>query len=208
MEFEIILFYVFSTILIFSALGVVLTHNFVYAALFLVLAFFSAASIWILLEAEFLAILLVLVYVGAVMVLFLFIVMMLDINTNNVREKFFGYFPLAIIIGTIMIFEMIAVLSHNFLIVKENVQIPVQITHMFSNIKSLGILIYTNYIFAFEIASVILLLAVIAVISITIPHHKNIKLLFDTTRRVNTNIKRADRIRVIKDSKKIQKSTT
>lgn len=196
MKFEIILFYTFSAILIFAALAVVITRNFVYAALFLVLAFFSAASIWILLKAEFLAILLVLVYVGAVMVLFLFIVMMLDININDMKKKFFGYFPCAIIIGTIMMFEMITILFHNFLFIKRKILTPV--IPVFGDIKSLGILIYTNYVFAFEIASVILLLAIVAVISITIPHPRNTKLIFTT---IMTKIRRNDRVRLIQDSK-------
>src|ERR1700758_4332794 len=114
MEFKTALFYVFAAVMILAATRVITARNPVHAALFLVLSFFSAAALWLLLKAEFLAIVLVLVYVGAVMVLFLFVVMMLDINIDKMREGFWGYFPLAATIGVVIVFEMAAVLLQGF----------------------------------------------------------------------------------------------
>jgi NADH-quinone oxidoreductase subunit J len=158
MEFKTFLFYAFSAIMVLAATRVITARNPVHAALFLVLAFFNAAGIWLLLKAEFLAIVLVLVYVGAVMVLFLFVVMMLDINIDRMREGFWGYLPLASGIGALIVLEMAAVLWRGF---DSNVQEPAKAASI-GGTKELGILIYTKYIYGFEIAAVILLVAIIA----------------------------------------------
>src|SRR3954467_7144695 len=159
--YEAAVFYAFGTVLVLSGLAVITARNPVHGVLFLVLAFFTAAAVWLLLRAEFLAIALVVVYVGAVMVLFLFVVMMLDINLERVREGFWRNLPLALLVGGIMVAEMVAVLTRN--IWGQNAkQIPVG----YSNTKELGRVLYTQYAYAFEIAAVILLVAIIAAISL------------------------------------------
>jgi len=166
--FETALFYAFAAVLLVSGLAVITARNPVHGALALVLAFFTAAGIWLLLRAEFLAIALVVVYVGAVMVLFLFVVMMLDINLERVREGFWRNLPLALVVGGIMVVEMIAVLSRN--IWGQN---PRQVPAGYSNTKELGRVLYTQYAFAFEIAAVILLVAIIAAIALTLRRRKD-----------------------------------
>ena len=166
--FETALFYAFAAVLLVSGLAVITARNPVHGALALVLAFFTAAAIWLLLRAEFLAIALVVVYVGAVMVLFLFVVMMLDINLERVREGFWRNLPLALVVGGIMVVEMIAVLSRN--IWGQN---PRQVAASYSNTKELGRVLYTQYAFAFEIAAVILLVAIIAAIALTLRRRKD-----------------------------------
>ena len=168
--FEAAVFYVFGAILIASALCVITARNPVHAALFLVLAFFTASAIWLLLRAEFLAIALVLVYVGAVMVLFLFVVMMLDINLERLREGFWQYLPLGAMVGVLMAFEMAAVLYGRWF----GLATPPRLFPAdYSNTKELGRLIYTDYAYAFEIAAVILLVAIIAAISLTLRRRKD-----------------------------------
>lgn len=191
MEFKTALFYAFSAILIFAATRVITDRNPVHAALFLVLSFFSAAAIWLLLRAEFLAIVLVLVYVGAVMVLFLFVVMMLDINIGKMREGFWGYFPLAAVVGVVIVLEMAAVLLHGFW--APDSQIPAA-SETIGNTKELGKLIYTEYIYAFEIAAVILLVAIVAAVALTMRKRKDSK-YFDPAAAVR--VKRSDRIRIV-----------
>lgn len=191
MEFKTFLFYAFSVILVFAALRVITDRNPVHAALFLVLSFFSAAAIWMLLKAEFLAIVLVLVYVGAVMVLFLFVVMMLDINMNKLREGFWGYLPLASGIGVLIVLEMAAVILRGFL--RPDEQIPAA-SATIGNTKELGKLIYTQYIYAFEIAAVILLVAIVAAVALTLRRRKDIKYM-DPGAAVK--VKAADRIRIV-----------
>jgi NADH-quinone oxidoreductase subunit J len=190
MEFTSALFYVFSAILVVAATRVITDRNPVHAALFLVLSFFSAAAIWLLLKAEFLAIVLVLVYVGAVMVLFLFVVMMLDINIDKMRKGFWGYFPLAATIGSVIVFEMAAVLFHGF---KRDARPPAHAADI-GNTKALGMLIYTEYIYAFEIAAVILLVAIVAAVALTLRRRKD-------TRYFNpgdaVKVKRNDRVRMV-----------
>jgi NADH-quinone oxidoreductase subunit J len=166
--FETALFYAFAAVLLVSGLAVITARNPVHGALALVLAFFTAAAIWLLLRAEFLAIALVVVYVGAVMVLFLFVVMMLDINLERVREGFWRNLPLALVVGGIMVVEMIAVLSRNFW-----AQSPKAMPADYSNTKELGRVLYTQYAFAFEIAAVILLVAIIAAIALTLRQRKD-----------------------------------
>ncbi len=191
MEFITAIFYVFSAILIFAATQVITARNPVHAALFLVLAFFTAAGIWLLLKAEFLAIVLVLVYVGAVMVLFLFVVMMLDINIEKMREGFWNHFPLAATVGVLIVLEMSAVLWRGFL--RPDNKVPAAADTIGST-KSLGMAIYTHYPFAFEIAAAILLLAIVAAVALTLRRRKDTK-YFDPAKAVK--IKSADRIRIV-----------
>jgi NADH-quinone oxidoreductase subunit J len=191
MEFKTALFYAFSAIMILAATRVITARNPVHAALFLVLAFFSAAGIWMLLEAEFLAIVLVLVYVGAVMVLFLFVVMMLDIDTDKMRENFWGYLPVASFVGVIIVLEMAAVLWRSFLSFDQQVTNAGNI----GGTKELGLLIYTKYIYGFEIAAAILLVAIIAAVALTLRKRKDTK-HFDPADAVR--VKRNDRLKIIK----------
>ena len=169
--FEAAVFYAFALILLVSALCVVTARNPVHAALFLVLSFFTASAIWLLLRAEFLAITLVLVYVGAVMVLFLFVVMMLDINLERLREGFWRNLPAALVVGGLMAFEMISVLAYRVYGMPQPNERPLS----YSNTKELGRLIYTDYVYAFEIAAVVLLVAIIAAIALTLRRRKDTK---------------------------------
>ena len=174
------LFYLFSAVMLFAAFRVITARNPVHAALYLVLAFFQAAGIWLLLQAEFLAIALVLVYVGAVMVLFLFVVMMLDINIDSIRVGFWKYFPLIGAFGAIIALEMSWVLIGNY----RGTEIPKMVNAVvphadklaqISNTKDLGILLYTQYLYPLEIAAVILLVAIIAAIALTLRQRKDTK---------------------------------
>ena len=169
--FETAVFYVFALILLFAALRVITARNPVHCALYLVLAFFTAAAIWLLLRAEFLAITLVLVYVGAVMVLFLFVVMMLDINLERLREGFWRNLPAALVVGGLMAFEMISVLAYRVYGMPRPNERPLS----YSNTRELGRLIYTDYVYAFEIAAVVLLVAIIAAIALTLRRRKDTK---------------------------------
>jgi NADH-quinone oxidoreductase subunit J len=171
------LFYVFSSVLLFAAFRVITARNPVHAALFLVLSFFQAAMIWMLLKAEFLSITLVLVYVGAVMVLFLFVVMMMDINMDSIRQGFWRHFPLAAVVGVVIAFEMAAVLMAGFAVTE--LPAPVselgQIPAVTNNTKELGILLYTEYVYPLQIAAAILLVAMIAAIALTLRRRKDNK---------------------------------
>jgi NADH-quinone oxidoreductase subunit J len=191
MEFKTVLFYAFSLILVIASTRVITDRNPVHAALFLVLSFFSAAGIWMLLKAEFLAIVLVLVYVGAVMVLFLFVVMMLDINIDKMREGFWTYLPFAAVIGVLIVLEMTAVLLSGF---KLDATVPAVSANL-GNTKELGKLIYTQYVYAFEIAAVILLVAIVAAVALTLRRRKDIKYFApgDAVR-----VKAADRMRIVR----------
>ncbi|MDR3394354.1 MAG: NADH-quinone oxidoreductase subunit J [Parasulfuritortus sp.] len=164
MDFPSIVFYFLSAILLLSGLRVVTAKNPVHAALALVLAFFTAAGIWILLEAEFLAITLVLVYVGAVMVLFIFVVMMLDINIEEMRKGFWSHLPLAGLVAGLMVAEMVMVLGGD----RFGLTAPAAKAADYSNTKELGLLLYTDYVYAFELAAVILLVAIVAAIALTL----------------------------------------
>ena len=192
MEFKTFLFYAFATIMTLAALRVITARNPVHAALFLVLAFFNAAGIWMLLKAEFLYIVLVLVYVGAVMVLFLFVVMMLDINIDRMREGFWGYLPLASGIGALIVLEMAAVLWRGFLTFEQQ---PAAAGANIGGTKELGILIYTKYIYGFEIAAVILLVAIIAAVALTLRKRKDTKAIDPG---IAVRVKRNDRLRIVK----------
>ena len=196
---EQILFYCFSAVLIFAATMVITVRNPVRAALFLVLAFFTSAGIWLLLEAEFLALTLVLVYVGAVMVLFLFVVMMLDINLSSLQEGFTSYLPLGILVAALITVEMLAVLgaSHFGL---DIVPAPAPQPEDYSNTKAIGLLLYTTYVYPFEIASVILTVAIIAAITLTLRDTKSRKAQVVSEQ---VKVRAQDRVRVVKmDSSK------
>jgi NADH-quinone oxidoreductase subunit J len=192
MEFTTVLFYVFAAIMVLAALRVITARNPVHAALFLVLAFFNAAGIWMLLKAEFLAIVLVLVYVGAVMVLFLFVVMMLDINVDRMREGFWGYLPIASGIGALIVLEMAAVLWHGF---RGFEQSALAAGANIGGTKELGMLIYTQYIYGFEIAAAILLVAIIAAVALTLRKRKDTKAIDPA---LAVRVKRNDRLRIVK----------
>jgi NADH-quinone oxidoreductase subunit J len=173
MDFASVVFYFLAAILLLSGLRVITAKNPVHAALALVLAFFTAAGIWLLLEAEFLAITLVLVYVGAVMVLFLFVVMMLDINLEELRRGFWDFLPFAGLVAGLMIVEMAMVLGgKNF-----GLTAPAPKPADFSNTKELGRLLYTDYVYAFELAAVILLVAIVAAIALTLRRRPNRKVI-------------------------------
>ncbi len=190
---EQIIFYCFAAILLFAAAMVISVRNPVRAALFLVLAFFTSAAIWLLLEAEFLAITLVLVYVGAVMVLFLFVVMMLDINLTPLQEGFTKYLPLGVLVAALITIEMIAVLGapHFGL---DIISSPAAQPEGYSNTKELGRLIYTVYVYPFEIAPVILTVAIVAAITLTL--RKNKRKTQDPAEQVK--VRREDRVRIVK----------
>ncbi|CAE6486021.1 MAG TPA: NADH-quinone oxidoreductase subunit J [Nitrosomonas nitrosa] len=193
MIFQDFIFYTFSGILIMSALGVITLRNPVYAALLLVLAFFTSAGIWLLLEAEFLAITLVLVYVGAVMVLFLFVVMMLDINLERLREGFWKWFPFGALLAIVLAIQMSMVLMGKQFNL-ENMPVPAPHEAGYSNTKELGRLIYTEYVYAFELAAVILLVAMVAAIALTLRHRTDKK---SPNPSKQIAVKRSDRIRII-----------
>jgi NADH-quinone oxidoreductase subunit J len=188
--FETVLFYAFSAILLLAALRVITARNPVHSAMFLVLSFFTAAGVWLLLRAEFLAIALVLVYVGAVMVLFLFVVMMLDINIEQLRAGFWRNLPLALVVGGIMVTEMVLLLARQ---VFEAAPAP-EPGPAYSNTRQLGLIVYTDYAYAFEISAVILLVAIIAAIALTLRRRKD-------TRYQNpaeqVKVRREDRVRLV-----------
>jgi len=194
MGFEKFLFYVFAGILIVAAVRVITVRNPVHAALFLVLAFFNSAALWLLLEAEFLAIVLVLVYVGAVMVLFLFVVMMLDINIAPMREGFIKYLPLGLAVAAVIVIEMGLIVGSDFFGV-EHFTPPAPRPADYSNTKELGSVLYTFYVYPFEIAAVILLVAIIAAISLTLRRRGGTKYQ-DPAKQISVN--RDDRVRLVK----------
>jgi len=192
--FHAILFYCFATILIGAALGVIFSRNPVHAVMFLVLAFFESAMLWLLIEAEFLAIVLVLVYVGAVMVLFLFVVMMLDIDVERMQGGYTRYLPLGLIIAGLMVVELMQIIwwrssadiaSGGFVATPEG----------YSNTEALGAVLYTEHVYAFEIAAVILLLAIVAAISLTMRKRPGVK---KQNIAEQVAVRASDRIRIVK----------
>ena len=191
---EAIIFYVFAFMTVTTATVVVTVRNPINAALFLVLTFFTSAVIWMTLEAEFLAITLVLVYVGAVMVLFLFVVMMLDINIARMREGFSRVLPLGIIVATIMLLLMWSVVTDDVFSLN-SLASPVPKDADFSNTKALGGVLYTEYVFAFEIAAVILLVAIVAAISLTMRKRPRTKYQNPSDQ---IKVRKADRLRIVK----------
>lgn len=193
MEFKTFVFYFLAAVLVFASLRVVTLRNPVHAALHLVLAFFSASGIWILLQAEFLAIVLVLVYVGAVMVLFLFVVMMLDINLDRLREGFWSYLPLGAIIALLMVAEMGLVLSVTYY---GNVESSVpQAAADYSNVQAVGRLMFTQYVYPLELASVILLVGIVAAVALTLRGKRKTK---SVSPGEQVFVKAKDRVRVLK----------
>ena len=194
MDIERIIFWVFAVILVFAAGRVITVRNPVHAAMHLVLAFFTCAGLWLLLEAEFLAITLVLVYVGAVMVLFLFVVMMLDINTAPLREGFVKYLPLGFVVALVIFAEMgLVVGAKRF--GSDMVAIPARHGPDYSNVRELGSVLYTDYVYPFEIASVILLVAIIAAIALTMRKRPETK---SQNVAEQVAVRREDRVRIVK----------
>jgi len=186
-------FYLFAAVLLFAAFRVITARNPVHAALYLVLSFFQASAIWLLLRAEFLAISLVLVYVGAVMVLFLFVVMMLDINLDSLREGFWKHFPLAASMGVLIALEMAAVLMGGFRASDETLRAlpPAEA----SNTKALGVLLYTEYLYPLQIAAAILLVAMVAAIALTLRRRKDSRAM-DPSEQVR--VRARDRVQIVK----------
>jgi NADH-quinone oxidoreductase subunit J len=219
MDVKSALFYAFSAVMLFAAFRVITSRNPVHAALFLVLAFFQASGIWMLLKAEFLSITLVLVYVGAVMVLFLFVVMMLDINMDSIRQGFWKHFPLAATVGAVIALELAAVLLGGFRISEPRQQMAAQVISpavvtavapvdaasvadvghvvvaQVSNTKALGILLYTEYLYPVQVAALILLVALIAAIALTLRARKDSK--FQNASE-QARVKARDRVTLIK----------
>jgi NADH-quinone oxidoreductase subunit J len=193
MSFQTFVFYAFAAVLVFAGLRVITTRNPVHAALWLVLSFFSAAGVWLLLQAEFLAIALVLVYVGAVMVLFLFVVMMLDVNFDRMRERFKSYIPVAATVGILVLVEMALVLLGGYLGGERTVAPPAAAAG-YSNTRALGLQIYTDYAYPFEIAAMILLVAIIAAIALT--HRRRRETKYQNPAE-QVRVHRNDRLRVL-----------
>ncbi len=194
MSFTQLAFYFFAAIMVFAAAMVITIRNPVKAALFLVLAFVSGACVWMTLEAEFLAIVLVLVYVGAVMVLFLFVVMMLDVNLTRLREGFGEYLPIGGLVALLMVVEMVIVLSADSFD-QQNMPRPEPHGEDYSNTKELGRLLYTFYVYPFEIAALILLVAIIAAIALTLRKRPETKYQNPAEQ---VAVQREDRIRLVK----------
>ncbi len=195
MNIQPFLFYAFAAILIFAALRVITSRNPVHSALWLVLSFFTAAGIWLLLQAEFLAIALVLVYVGAVMVLFLFVVMMLDVNFDKLRERFRSYIPVGATVGILILVEMALVLIGGYAAPAAAPVAAQAAPAAFSNTRALGLQIYTDYAYPFEIAAVLLLVAIIAAIALTHRTRRETKYQDPGTQ---VKVRRNDRLRVLK----------
>ncbi len=187
------LFYLFSVVLLGASFRVITAKSTVHAALFLILAFFNATGVWMLLKAEFLAITLILVYVGAVMVLFLFVVMMLDVHTDKVRQGFWKHLPLAAVIGAVVALEMAAILLSGFQVSQPKV-FPAELLAL-GNTKMLGVTIYTQYLYPLQVAAVLLLVAIIAAIALTLRERKDSRHQ-DPSQQVK--VTKAQRLRIVK----------
>jgi NADH-quinone oxidoreductase subunit J len=194
MEFKTFVFYFLAVIMVFAALRVITARNPVQAALFLVLTFFNAGGIWLLLQAEFLAITLVMVYVGAVMVLFLFVVMMLDINLDRVREGFWSYLPVGALVGILMLVEMVMVLGGSYFGL-EAMPAPAAAGETYSNTRELGRVLYTDYVYPFELASLVLLVAMVAAVALTLRKRKGTKYIHPSEQ---VSVKREGRVELVK----------
>ena len=190
LTFQDVVFYVFAAILVFAALRVITVRNPVHAALWLVLSFFTAAGIWLLLGAEFLAIVLVLVYVGAVMVLFLFVIMMLDVNFDELRRNFRSYLPVGAAVGALVLLEMVLVLLAG----ASAAGAPSATRPAGSNTEALGRLLYVDYVYPFELAAVLLLVAIVAAIALT---HRKRKQTKSQDPGEQVKVRRADRVRLV-----------
>ncbi|MDP1613659.1 MAG: NADH-quinone oxidoreductase subunit J [Hylemonella sp.] len=199
MEFKTLLFYLFSAVTVIAALRVITARNPVHAALFLVLAFFNVAGLWMLLQAEFLALVLIMVYVGAVMVLFLFVVMMLDINIERMRLGFWKNLPLGGVIGVLLIGEMAAVLSGRYFDLANLPAHSLAANH--SNTKELARVLFTEYAYPFEIASVVLLVAIIVAVMLTLRQRKDTKAMHPSDQIA---VKAKDRMRLVKMAPEVE----
>ena len=200
MDIKSALFYVFSAVLLFAAFRVITARNPVHAALYLVLAFFQASGVWMLLQAEFLSITLVLVYVGAVMVLFLFVVMMLDINLDLLRQGFWRHFPLAATVGAVVALELAAVLMGGFRVseapaVAQAAPAAGAMPGQISNTRELGVALYTHYLYPLQIAAAILLVAMVAAIALTLRQRKDSKYQNPSEQ---VRVRAQDRVEIIK----------
>jgi len=195
MDISSIFFYTFSTVMLFAAFKVITSRNPVHSALYLVLCFFQASAIWMLLQAEFLSITLILVYVGAVMVLFLFVVMMLDINIEAMRKGFWSHFPLAASIGAVLALELASVLLGGFRLTQPPVATAMPEGQQYANTKELGMVLYTEYLYPLEIAAVILLVAIVAAIALTLRERKDSKAQNPSDQ---VRVKAADRMQLVK----------
>ena len=194
MEFKTFIFYFLAVIMVFAALRVITSRNPVQAALFLVLTFFNAAGIWLLLNAEFLAMTLVLVYVGAVMVLFLFVVMMLDINLDRIRQGFWSYLPVGALIGILLLLEMVMVLGGSYFGL-DAMPVPPSASQWYSNTRELGRVLYTDYVYAFELASLVLLVAMVSAVTLTLRKRKGIRYMAPADQ---VAVRREDRVELVK----------
>ena len=201
MEFKTFVFYFLAVIMVVAALRVITARNPVHAALFLVLTFFNAGGLWLLLQAEFLAVTLVMVYVGAVMVLFLFVVMMLDINIERVRAGFWSNLPLGILVGGLLAAEMAAVLTGRYFGLANLPPHDLPANH--SNTKELARVLYTDYAYPFEIASVILLVAIIVAVTLTLRRRKDTKTMQASAQIA---VKAKDRMRLVKMASEVEES--
>jgi len=188
------IFYLFSLAMVLAAIGVITVRNPVYAALFLVLTFFTAAAIWLLLEAEFLALVLIVVYVGAVMVLFLFVVMMLDINHAPLSEGFIGYLPVGVLVAVAMAAELLTVIWAKGRFGEGSFAEPVAHAQDYSNTAALGERLYTQFLLPFEVAGIILLVAIVAAIALTLRKRPDIKTQIPAQQ---VRVKRDERIRMV-----------
>ena len=194
MEFKTFVFYFLAVIMVFAARRVITARNPVHAALFLVLTFFNAGGLWLLLQAEFLAITLVMVYVGAVMVLFLFVVMMLDINLDRLREGFWSYLPVGALVGILMLVEMAMVLGGSYFGL-EAMPAPPAAAETYSNTREIGRVLYTDYVYPFELASLVLLVAMVAAVALTLRKRKGLKSIPPSEQ---VAVKREGRIELVK----------
>ena len=194
MEFKTFVFYFLAVIMVVAALRVITARNPVHAALFLVLTFFNAGGLWLLLQAEFLAITLVMVYVGAVMVLFLFVVMMLDINLDRLREGFWSYLPVGALVGILMLVEMAMVLGGSYFGL-EAMPAPPAAAETYSNTREIGRVLYTDYVYPFELASLVLLVAMVAAVALTLRKRKGLKSIPPSEQ---VAVKREGRIELVK----------
>ena len=194
MEFKTFVFYFLAVIMVLAALRVITARNPVHAALFLVLTFFNAGGLWLLLNAEFLAVTLVMVYVGAVMVLFLFVVMMLDINLDRLREGFWSYLPVGALVGILMLVEMVMVLGGSYFGL-EAMPAPAPVAADYSNTRELGRVLYTDYVYAFELASLVLLVAMVAAVALTLRKRKGLKYIQPSEQ---VAVKREGRVELVK----------
>ena len=194
MEFKTFVFYFLAVIMVVAALRVITARNPVHAALFLVLTFFNAGGLWLLLQAEFLAITLVMVYVGAVMVLFLFVVMMLDINLDRLREGFWSYLPVGALVGILMLVEMVMVLGGSYFGL-EAMPAPPAAAETYSNTGEIGRVLYTDYVYPFELASLVLLVAMVAAVALTLRKRKGLKSIPPSEQ---VAVKREGRVELVK----------